>query len=160
MLTTSLIGFAFLFIVHLGLLVSLNMRSNWHWIVKSIAIMSTLFVWIVGYSTITSYSGFPGPGTQIPTTFQFLWSHERQPTNNSPGSIYMWVIPKGEDQPRGYQIKYSKQIHLQLLAEKKKICEGKKRYAEGAKKKGHQMLPSQHQGFKFTNPVDLLPPKN
>lgn len=162
-MTYSIYGLVLMFVVLTGLLVSLNLRSNWPWGIKAIVIIATLYFWIACYTSLSTFSGAPVENVKIPENSQFLWSQEIVPTRDDEGAIYIWAIPDGSDVPHTYKFDYSEQLHRQLIRQKERICSGERLFMKGKGRIGEYPpggVPSHHEGFEFETPDDLLPPKN
>lgn len=147
-------GLTLMFVVVSVFLLSVNFRSNWHWSVKTSAIVFTGLFWVITYFTIASFTGLPS-ATDLPSEFIFVWSIEKEPIKGPKGDsgvIYMWVLPNTNDEknliPRAYELPYSRELHKKLNAAKIRIGNGER--IRGRKK------ASSERGHRRRNPVPEL----
>lgn len=164
----GIVGLAVAFFVVTLLLLSLNLRSDWPWYIKAGAILLTGWLWIVTYFTIADFSGRPAYLEFVPEDFTYVWSVEVEPDKRNPrsaGSIYMLIIPDGENKPRLFEVPYDYELHKQLNALKVGICKGGKKF-KGQKtknksgKKAKNKKEQNKSKFRFyLMPTPVIPPK-
>ena len=112
-------GFVFVVV----LLLSLNLRTSFHWSIKTGVILLALVFYVI---TLYSLPGFYGWPTKepLPQKFLLVGMDIREPRNEADvGVIYMWVSPllENESKPRAYELPYSRELHTRLTAAKKRM---------------------------------------
>ncbi len=142
----GILGLTGMFIVVTVFLLSVNLRSNWHWSVKMSAIIFTGLFWVATYFTIASFAGLPSTA-DLPSEFMLVWSIEREPTKGprgDPGVIYVWILPVPNEKeifsqvvPRAYKLPYSRELHKKLIKVKMRIGNGERMRGKTKKRTGH-----------------------
>ncbi len=157
----SVVGLTIMFGFLTVLLLSLNLRSNWHWLVKAGTILLAGYFWVVAFFSISAFVGLPSPDT-MPEDFTFVWSTEREPIKRFPGAIYVWVITDGDKVPRAYKLPYTKDLHKKVFVAKGMICAGEvirgKKLHIGNLRGTRGQMEQPYFEFAILPPVEL-PPK-
>ena len=101
------------------LLVLFNLRTNFHWLIKSSMIILTTFFYILTYDSFKNLLGWPSSDT-LPDRFRLVAAQIYEPNAliNSEGSIFVWVTNMEElaglGTPRSYSLPYNKEIHEKI----------------------------------------------
>jgi hypothetical protein len=122
-MTGAILGLTAGFVFVVVLLLALNLRTPFHWSIKSGVILLALVFYIV---TLYSLPGFYGWPTRepLPQKFLLVGMDVREPRNESDaGIIYMWIVSSLEtnSKPRAYELPYSPELHSRLTAAKKRM---------------------------------------
>jgi hypothetical protein len=145
------------------LLLSLNLKSAWHWAIKAAAIALTAGFFVVAFLAIEALLGWPTEAAP-PAQFQLHAALVLEPDRNrSGGAIYLWLSPRAADgdvtgPPRAHALPYSRKLHEETERAQRRLQEGQP--IEGTAKPGNQ--PGNHsvQVQLFDGPRSLLPPKS
>ena len=98
------------------LLLLFNLRTTFHWIIKSSFIILTLAFYIFTYKSFTNLVGWP-TSESLPERFRLISAQIYEPSAllNTEGAVYLWVTNMddlaGLGVPRSFKIKYNKQLH-------------------------------------------------
>ena len=98
------------------LLVLFNLRTTYHWIVKSSLIVVTMIFYIFTYNSFRDLVGWP-TNEPLPDRFRLISAQIYEPNAliDSEGSIFLWITDMndmaGLSTPRSYSLKYNKEIH-------------------------------------------------
>lgn len=122
-MTVAILGLTAGFVFVVVLLLSLNLRTPFHWGIKAGAVLLALTFYIV---TLYSLPGFYGWPTKepLPEKFLLLGMKIQEPrTDADTGVIYMWVqsLHSEDSQPRAYALPYNGELHTRLTAAKKRM---------------------------------------
>lgn len=154
---------------HLGLVVlllSLNLRSDWPWLVKAGAIAVTLGFCVSAFVALEAMLGWP-TATPPPGKFQLHAALVDEPDRlkSYPGAIYLWLSPRDAEgrasgPPRAFALPYSRELHEEAARAQARLEDG--RPVQGAAtrrpdddRRGQRSL----QVELFEAPPALLPPK-
>jgi len=156
------------------LLVLFNLRTNFHWMIKSTMIIITTLFYVLTYNSFTNLLGWPSNDI-LPDRFRLVAAQIYEPNAliNSEGSIFLWVTDMndlaGLSTPRSFSIKYNKDVHEKIskalvnlkngipqMGENK--SEGKKNVVSLLLKKERSSSISSMLNF-FDMPNQLLPEK-
>ena len=98
------------------LLILFNLRTTYHWIIKSSLIILTLVFYIFTYKSFTNLVGWP-TSASLPERFRLISAQIYEPSAllNTEGAIYLWVTNMddlaGLGVPRSFKINYNKELH-------------------------------------------------
>ena len=101
------------------LLVLFNLRTNFHWMIKSTMIIITTLFYVLTYNSFTNLLGWPSNDI-LPNRFRLVAAQIYEPNAliNSEGSIFLWVTDMndlaGLSTPRSFSIKYNKNVHEKI----------------------------------------------
>jgi hypothetical protein len=116
-MTGAVGGLAASYVALAVLLLSLNLRSAWHWRVKAAAIGTTAGFFVVAFLALQAMLGWPTEAVP-PARFQLHAALIDEPDRKGrgPGAIYLWLSPRGADgepagPPRAYALPYSRALH-------------------------------------------------
>jgi len=160
--TAAVIGLVASYAILAVLLLSLNLKSAWHWAVKAAAIALTAGFVVVAFLAIEALLGWPTE-TPPPARFQLHAAVVLEPDRDRPtGAIYLWLSPRAADgeragPPRAHALPYSRELHEQTERARQGLQEGET--IEGTAQPGNQ--PGNHsvQVQLFEGPRPVLPPK-
>ncbi len=156
------------------LLVLFNLRTNFHWIIKSTMIVLTTFFYVLTYGSFKNLMGWPS-GDNLPDRFRLVAAQIYEPNAliDSEGSIFLWITDMndlaGLSTPRSYTLEYNKEIHERvskaLVSLKngipqmgENVDENKKNIISSVLKKEKASAVSSKLNF-FDMPNQLLPEK-
>ncbi len=156
------------------LLVLFNLRTNFHWTIKSTMIILTTFFYVLTYDSFKNLLGWPS-NDSLPERFRLIAAQIYEPNAliNSEGSIYLWIADMddfaGLSTPRSFSINYSKEVHERIskaLVNLKNgipqmgenLDENKKNIISSVLKKEKASVVSSKLNF-FDMPNQLLPEK-
>lgn len=161
-MTAAVLGLVASYAILAVLLLSLNLRSAWHWAIKAIAISLTGAFFVVAFLAIEALLGWPTE-TPPPAQFQLHAALVLEPSRSarSAGAIYLWLSPRTDGEitgpPRAHALPYSRELHEQTERAQRRLQDGQP--IEGTAKPGNQ--PGNHsvQVQLFEGPRPVLPPK-
>lgn len=145
------------------LLLSLNLKSAWHWTIKAVAIAFTAGFFVVAFVAIEALLGWPTEASP-PAQFQLHAALVLEPNRGegSAGAIYLWLSPRDAEgnlagPPRAHALPYSRALHEQTARAQARLQDGRpvEGTAEPAPPLAHQSL----QVRLFDAPIAKLPPK-
>jgi hypothetical protein len=160
--TGAVLGLVASYAVLAVLLLSLNLRSAWHWAIKAVAIALTAGFFVVAFLAIEALLGWPTKAAP-PAQFQLHAALVFEPDRNrSGGAIYLWLSPRAADgditgPPRAHALPYSRALHEATERAQRSLKEGQP--IEGTAKPGNQTGNGSLQVQLFEGPRPLLPPK-
>ena len=112
--------------VLLLLLVAL-LWSRWPRWLKTVLVVGVSVLYFWGYEVVGALLGLPDPGA-LPERFVMVGSLVQEPTQATPGAIFLWVRPLVEGrpagEPRAYRVAYQRALHEQINDGVKKGREG------------------------------------
>jgi hypothetical protein len=161
-MTGAVLGLVASYAVLAVLLLSLNLKSAWHWTIKAAAIALTAGFFVVAFVAIEALLGWPTEAPP-PARFQLHGALVLEPDrrNGSAGAIYLWLSPReadgsGSGPPRAHALPYSRALHEQTARALARLQDG--RPVEGT---AEAAPPGQHslQVRLFDAPNPVLPPK-
>jgi hypothetical protein len=122
-MTGAILGLTAGFVFVVVLLLSLNLRTPFHWSIKAGVVLLALIFYII---TLYSLPGFYGWPTKepLPQKFLLVGMEIREPRNEvDDGVIYMWIVPllEKDSKPRAFELPYSRELHTRLTAAKKRM---------------------------------------
>lgn len=156
------------------LLVLFNLRTTFHWIIKSSMIIVTTTFCVLTYDSFKNLIGWPS-NDNLPDRFRLVAAQIYEPNAliNSEGSIFLWITDMndlaGLSTPRSYSVRYNKEVHEKIskaLVSLKNgipqmgenINENKKNIISSVLKKEKASTVSSKLNF-FDMPNQLLPEK-
>jgi hypothetical protein len=108
-----ILGFAVLLFVTLVAL----LWSHWPAWLKGVLITGVTVLYFYGHEAVHSIWGIPSTDA-LPPKFVMLSAVVQEPTNKTPGLLYLWVSKIGDNgptlEPRAYQLPYSRKLHTQI----------------------------------------------
>lgn len=122
-MTGAILGLTAGFVFVVVLLLSLNLRTPFHWSIKVGAILLALVFYIITLQSLPGFYGWPTK-EPLPQKFLLVGMDVREPRNETdPGVIYMWIVSlqNNENKPRAYALPYSRELHTRLTAAKKRM---------------------------------------
>ena len=156
------------------LLVLFNLRTTFHWIIKSSMIIVTTTFCVLTYDSFKNLIGWPS-NDNLPDRFRLVAAQIYEPNAliNSEGSIFLWITDMndlaGLSTPRSYSVRYNKEVHEKIskaLVNLKNgvpqmgenVNENKKNIISSVLKKEKASTVSSKLNF-FDMPNQLLPEK-
>ena len=112
-------GFVFLCV----LLLSLCLKTAYHWTIKAGMIVLALGFYVITLKTLPGFYGWP-TAEALPERFQLVSHHVREPENETDkGAIYIWIrdLSDPHAEPRAYAQDYNPELHSRLEAAQKRI---------------------------------------
>ena len=122
-MTGAILGLTAGFVFVVVLLLSLNLRTPFHWSIKAGVILLALVFYIITLQSLPGFYGWPTK-EPLPQKFLLVGMDVREPRNETdPGVIYMWIVSlqEKENKPRAYALPYSRELHTRLTAAKKRM---------------------------------------
>lgn len=122
-MTGAILGLTTGFIFVVVLLLAFNIRTPFHWSIKTGVILLALVFYIITLYSLPGFYGWPTKES-LPQKFLLVGMDVREPRNEAdPGVIYMWVesLQGKENKPRAYELPYSRELHTRLTAAKKRM---------------------------------------
>jgi hypothetical protein len=145
------------------LLLSLNLKSAWHWQVKAAAITLTAGFFVIAFFAIQALLGWPTEA-RPPAQFQLHAALVLEPDRRagSAGAIYLWLSPRDTEgningPPRAHALPYSRALHEQTARAQARLQDG--RPVEGAAEPAPPLGHSSMQVRLYDAPSPVLPPK-
>lgn len=117
------------------LLLSLNLRSNWPWLVKITAIAVTGCFYVISYLALPQLFGWPVQ-QQPPERFVLIAAQVDQPDKqiDYEGAIYLWLRPMSDRNPplapKAYRLGYTDLRHEAVLVAQEKMQRGLQQVGE------------------------------
>jgi hypothetical protein len=161
--TGAVLGLVASYAVLALLLLSLNLKSAWHWMIKAVAIALTAGFFVVAFVAIEALLGWP---TESPPPAQFQLHaalvHEPNRGKGSAGAIYLWLSPRDAQgnisgPPRAHALPYSRALHEQTARAQARLQDG--RPVEGTAEPAPPLGRDSLQVRLFAAPSPVLPPK-
>ena len=118
-MSTTILSIVVSYVILGLLLLIFNLKTSYHWLVKSIMIVSVTFFYILTYNSFKEILGWPTKGN-LPERFRLVGAQIYEPNavTNSEGAIYIWITNMNEKSglstPRSLEIPYSKEIHQKI----------------------------------------------
>lgn len=108
-----ILGFAaVLFVTVLALI-----WSHWPAWLKGVLVTAVTVLYFFGHEAVHSIWGIPSTDA-LPPKFVMLAAVVQEPTNKTPGLLYLWVSKISDNgptlEPRAYQLPYSRKLHTQI----------------------------------------------
>ena len=162
-MTGAVLGLVASYAVLALLLLSLNLRSAWHWSIKAVAIALTAGFFVVAFIAIEALLGWPTEAPP-PAQFQLHAALVLEPNrgHGSAGAIYLWVSPQDPEgkitgPPRAHALPYSRELHQQTARAQARLQDG--RPVEGAAEPAPPLGQNSVQVRLYDAPSPILPPK-
>ncbi len=118
-MSSSIISIVISYIVLGFLVVLFNMRTSFHWIIKTFMIISVTFFYILTYNSFKNILGWPTKEA-LPDRFRLIGAQIYEPNvvTSSEGSIFIWITDMNEKSglglPRSFQLPYNKGTHEKI----------------------------------------------
>ena len=118
-MNTTIISIVVSYIVLGFLLLIFNLRTSYHWFIKTIMIISITFFYILTYNSFKEILGWPTKEV-LPDRFRLVGAQIYEPNiiTSSEGSIYIWITDMNERAglgiPRSFELPYAKEIHEKI----------------------------------------------
>ena len=122
-MTGAILGLTAGFIFIVVLLLSLNLRTSFHWSLKAGVVILALIFYVITLYSLPGFYGWPTKES-LPKKFLLIGMNVQEPRNEADsGVIYMWVVSllDNNNKPRAYQLPYSQELHTRLTAAKKRM---------------------------------------
>ena len=122
-MTGAILGLTAGFVFVVVLLLALNLRTPFHWGIKTGVILLALAFYVITLYSLPGFYGWPAKET-LPQKFLLLGMDVREPRNESDsGVIYIWAasLQDANSKPRAYEVPYSPELHSRLTAAKKRM---------------------------------------
>ena len=162
-MTGAVLGLVACYAVLAVLLLSLNLRSAWHWKIKAVAIALTTGFFVVAFVAIETLLGWPTEAPP-PAQFQLHAALVLEPNRGegSAGAIYLWLSPRDAEgnvtgPPRAHALPYSRALHEQTARAEARLRDG--RPVEGTAAPAPALGNRSVQVRLFDAPSPVLPPK-
>jgi hypothetical protein len=162
-MTWAVLGLVASYAMLVVLLLSLNLRSPWHWVIKATAIALASGFFVVAFLAIEALLGWPTE-TPPPAQFQLHAALVLEPDRGarSAGAIYLWLSPRDAEgevtgAPRAHALPYSRELHEQTERAQRRLQDGQS--IEGTARPGNQPGNQSVQVQLFEGPRPILPPK-
>ncbi len=104
----------------IGFLLTLfNLRTNFHWILKSSMIVLTALFYIFTYNSFKDLLGWPS-SEKLPERFRLISAQIYEPNAilSSEGEIFLWITNMdnlaGLGEPRSHSLPYNKEVHEKI----------------------------------------------
>ena len=126
------LGLTLAYVVLAVLLLNLNLRSRWHWTIKSTAVVITSAFYILSYLALQGLLGWP-VRQKPPRHLELVAVHIQEPDKQAgeDGWIYLWLKPQAHNQaPRAYAFPYTSAFHEVALSAAKKLDRGIRQLGE------------------------------
>ena len=162
-MTGAVLGLVASYAVLALLLLSLNLKSAWHWTIKAVAIALTAAFFVVAFIAIEALLGWPTEA-RPPAQFQLHAALVLEPNRRagSAGAIYLWLSPRDAKgnvtgPPRAHALPYSRALHEQTARAQARLQDGRpvEGTAEPAPPLGHDSV----QVRLYDAPSPVLPQK-
>lgn len=125
-MTLGISGLITAYVLIAILLLSINLYSNWSWMVKAGTIVITTVFFVISYMSFPPLLGWPTT-QQPPERFKLIAAQVQQPDKvaGDEGAIYLWVT-RIEDltaygPPRAYKLPYSDLLHEVVIKANAKL---------------------------------------
>ena len=118
-MSSTIISIIVCYIVLGFLLLIFNLRTNFHWVIKALMIVSVTFFYIQTYNSFKGILGWPTKDT-LPERFRLVGAQIYEPNivTESQGSIYIWITDMNEKSglgiPRSFELPYNKEVHEKI----------------------------------------------
>lgn len=156
------------------LLVLFNLRTNFHWLIKSTMVILTTLFYVLTYNSFKNLLGWPS-NDALPDRFRLIAAQIYEPNAliSSEGSIFIWITDMDElaglSTPRSFSLKYNKEVHEKISKAQvnlkngipqmgEKVDENKNNIVSSVLKKEKATTISSKLNF-FDMPNQLLPEK-
>lgn len=120
--TLDAVGLIVAYVAVVGLLLSLNLYSSWHWAVKTGANLAAFALFVVTYHSWPGVLGWPTE-RDLPRQFYL-----HAVNVDEPARIYLWGTDLerglGRNVPRAFSIPYSTRLHEQVDQVGRKLRKG------------------------------------
>jgi hypothetical protein len=162
-MTGAVLGLVASYAVLALLLLSLNLKSAWHWTIKAVAIALTAGFFVLAFVAIEALLGWPTEA-RPPAHFQLHAALVLEPDRSagSTGAIYLWLSPRDAQRnitgpPRAYALPYSRALHEQTARAQARLQDG--RPIEGTADSAAPLGQHSVQVRLYDAPSPVLPPK-
>jgi hypothetical protein len=161
-MTGAVLGLIASYAILAVLLLSLNLKSAWHWGIKAIAIALTSGFFVIAFLALEGLLGWPTEAPP-PAQFQLHAAVVLEPDRGRPGgAIYLWLSPRTADgevtgPPRAHALPYSRELHEQTERARQRLQEGQP--IEGTARSDNRPGGRSVQVQLFDGPSPVLPPK-
>lgn len=114
------------------LLLSLNLRSGWPWMIKLMAIMLTTLAYMGTFYSLDQLQGYP-VSEALPDRFEMEWALVDEPdkVTGEEGSIYLWIrelddLKQPVGPPRAYRQSFDEAL-AERTEEARRVIQGGER---------------------------------
>lgn len=115
--------------------------SRWPAWLKGTLVAGVAVFYFWAYEVVLGLWGWPSPD-HLPERFVLLAAVIEEPTQKSPGALYVWVNPivdgKPVREPRAHKLAYAKDLHALLNEGMKKTRQGVSQMGSAEPKRGKQ----------------------
>lgn len=130
--TLGTLGLTLAYIALAVLLLSLNLRSRWHWLVKGAAVVVTSAFYVLSYLAFQGLLGWPVRQAP-PRHLELMAVHVQEPDKQAgeKGWIYLWLKSRAHNEPpRAYAFPYTSAFHEVALKAARKLERGVRQLGE------------------------------
>lgn len=114
--------------------------SRWPRWLKTVLVVAVSALYFWGHDTVAAVLGLPSTGP-LPARFVMVSAMVQEPTQNTPGAIFLWVRPleegKAAGEPRAYRVAYQRPLHEPINDGVKKGREGVAQMGTSQARDGH-----------------------
>ena len=114
--------------------------SKVNWVIKSLASLGAILVFVFAFNTLQSSYGWPYVSEDLPEFFEVKWIDIEEPTLDDKGSIRLWVKEWKQNaiinEPRAFELPYTKEQHKESNDAIKKLMSGQKVFGQNKKIEG------------------------
>ena len=122
-MTAATLGLTAGFIFVIVLLLVLNLRTKFHWLIKLGTIVLALVFYVITFNSLPGFYGWP-TNESLPQKFRLVSMEIVEPRNEADaGVIYIWAasLDDAVNRPRAYQVAYSQELHSRLTQARKRM---------------------------------------
>lgn len=141
-------------------------KGKW-WAKLTAIIIVPLFSFMM-WNALLSFTGWPAD-TAIPDRMMLTGSIIVEPTQDNPGSIYIWGISPvehdgfldykaEENEPRAYKVPYTRELHKQIQRARELQQSGERVEIRSRNKKGKKLARGRYVAYPLPSPVSPLKP--
>ncbi|TNF37783.1 MAG: hypothetical protein EP315_02160, partial [Gammaproteobacteria bacterium] len=122
-MTVATLGLTAGFVFIVVLLLVLNLRTNYHWLIKLGTILLALGFYLIILHALPGFYGWP-TRESLPQKFRLVSMEIIEPRHQADaGVIYIWAssLDENDTRPRAYELPYSTELHTRLTQARKRM---------------------------------------